>query len=324
MDNAKQNPSWSPKAHLIVGIIIMIIFGFVALYKFLPNYAAPLPDLLWKQEPNLLALSNIERLDQAGLLFIRLQDGKEQFIAGNWQVNFSDSGAYVFGEFPEGYSKQTDQQIYFISNDRIHEITLTGFSDQITAVHEDPTATYIFIETLSEKSTFYCIAKRILDGSPSCQQLNINKPTRAQWNPEQEWELMLKTEEGKLYTYDPQEKKMHFISPDDKPEQHQQLTLLFTASIKPQQFMLGDQENNFWRFLNIVLVKNAEGWSWHRIPLRTQKIAWLADDEHLLIVEQHRLSILELPTNKLAPVIEEDTVGRKTIIIQHNNYNLAL
>lgn len=324
MYNTLKKPNWQLKIFISLGTAAIIVVGLIIINKFFLIHRVSLQDIHWTQAPNLFAIQDVKRLNHNGILFIRPQDGKEQFLAGNWNVNFTIVGAYVFGEFPKGYSSQTGQQIYFVSANLIHDIELDDLTSNISAIHEDSSGTYVFIESNNNDNTQYCIVKQILAKSSVCQQLNINKNARAKWNPRQKYELALKTENNEFYAYDTQKNKMNLINPDDKPEQYQQFNSLFTDSVEPRKLALANQEYNFWRFLNIIFIKKADKWSLHRVPIKTKKIAWFDDGEHLLIVEHDRISILELSTNNLATAIEEKNIGEKPIIIRHNNYDIAL
>lgn len=302
--------------------IIGFIFIFVALFlfagwRFGKTTNISLTDLRWERPPSFVAVEGIQREKQTGLLFVRLNDGKEQFLAGTWHVAFSESGAYAYGSFPKGYSKEDGQHIYYLSGDgRIYHIQLADASLPITYIQEDPDTNYLFIEVTREHGRSFCVIPRLNEDKPSCQQLDVNGISNGLWNPAKAHELVIKTTTGQIFTFDPWEKKPHLIDPTDN--QYQELTKLFTN--QPNTLT---QKPLTIRLLSLLIIKQNKSWHFVHIPIFA-KIEWLQDWAHLIVVNRNNLSILEPFTKKEAPLKQERAISEHPVFIRSNGFDRKL
>lgn len=287
---------------LVIGAVglIIILIG-VSVYLFLPIHASSLSNIQWKNSPPLLVFQNVGRLDRTGMLFVRPNDSRELFFAGEWQAEKSNNAFYAFGEFPPDYNEAKGQQLYFVSSDTVHQIKLSLDPGQkITSVRENPKSTYFFIEITKDNKSYYCIAKRVFPSDLSCKTLTLNKRTQARWNPDKERELVILTEDNVLFTYENELKRVHL---NENKEQYQQLSALFLP-VSVAEY------GKFWRFFNIMAMQKADNYTLYRIPFFIKNIFWFVDDNHLLLVASNSVRVFELSTRKYAPIITEEYIGR--------------
>lgn len=315
----------------IIPIFIIPLAFFYFLIDLLPSIEqfqeVDLAGLRWDIEPNMIALQDMERENNRGLLFIRLKDGKEQFIAGNWQADFSDSGnVYAFGEFPDGYFDQTGQQIYAVIDGRkVIDINLDNLADKkIVSIQENPAGTYLFIEASSDSSTIYCLTEGVGGGRRECQQLSIlTSVSQGLWNPNQPRELVIKTKDGAIVVHDPWEKDPHLVSPVEEPERYIELASLFDRPMpKANKINAKDEEFRYWQFLNLMMIKDADSWRFFKTPFGA-RLAWLIDGQHLLLKEADGLGVIEYGTDKIAPVLREN-ISDKKVELRNQSFDLVI
>lgn len=290
---------------LVIGGVGLIIIIFVATaYLFLPMRASSLSNIQWRSATSLLVFQNVGRMDRSGLLFVRPNDSRELFFAGDWQAEKSNNVFYAFGEFPPDYNEVKGQQLYFVSSDTVHQIKLSLDPGQkITSVRENPKSTYFFIEITKDDKSYYCIAKRVFPGDLSCQTLSLNKRAQARWNPDKEREIVVLTEDSALFTY---ENELKRVQPNENKERYQQLSALFLP-------ISAVEYGKFWRFFNITAIQKDRGYELYRFPFSVKDISWFVDDNHILLVSLNSVRVFELSTRKYAPIITEEHIG-KTLI----------
>jgi hypothetical protein len=244
--------------------------------------------------PQFIALSPVERDGYSGILLVRLSDGIEQFIAGDWNVNFSPQGTlYAFGYFPDGYSSQTGQQVYVIESDNITDITVSGIDGNIASIRENALGTYMLIEVVHDDVRTYCLTERDTNQTPVCTQLTIPDGGTAQWNPFADHEVVIQNGVGQILLYDPWNPGFRDVSADDH-EQLNALNALFTEPV--------NEPRTIYNFANLAVVKQGGAWHWLRIPWFA-KIAWLADQTHLLASTQDQLIVIDTVQQTYSEVI---------------------
>lgn len=291
--------------------ITLIAIFFVVSKLLIPITSVTLSEMHWKEVNNFIAIKDVSREGQpTGILFINLRDGKEQFIAGQWEVNFGNSeNMYVFGEFPDGFSKQTGQQMYLLEGKRnIYDIEMKNLPGRLVAVEENPLSTYLFLTMTTTTRTSFCILERAELHNPECLQLDIPAISKGKWHPKKDHELVIKTTNEAIYIYDPWGGKPKEISKKQSPDEYEKLTSFFTV-----------KENNHtkeWQIIKYGTIvvshfKNKRFIS--RVPLFSN-IIQLPSEQHLLIKEKNKLSILKISDNKQTILLEEKNIGTKKII----------
>lgn len=311
---------------IAAGLIASLAFLIILPRLIFPFHTVTLQDLKWSKAPALIAIHNIQREGKKGLLFLRLKDGKEQFIIGHWQVDYSDIGnAFVYGEPIIGEPDKPGQQIYVIENaSQLFHLQLLNAKNPIVSIQENPAQTYLFIETRGENQSAYCIIEKLSSKPQSCAQLNVqNTITQGIWNPKKERELVLKTNNGEIYVRDAWEAKIKHIEEQTEPELYKELTALFNHHYKEHTITASEGPHSFIRFMNFILVKHEKGWRLQRVPLGS-KIDWLVDDNHLLVKTRDQISILEFQTGNLAPLLKEPGVGEKMIEFRNAQVDQSL
>lgn len=278
------------KRLLIAGTIVVVLIGFV--WCGLTWYASPLQavvlsGLQWTS-PQFLALSSVQRDGYPGILFVRLSDGTEQFIAGDWKTNLSQKGnAYAFGYFPDGYSTQIGQQVYAIQPTSVTDITVSDTAGAIVSIRENGSGTYMLIEMLQDDTRFYCLAELNTEQTPVCTDITVPGGGTARWNPLADHEVVIQNAVGEILLYDPWNPGFRDVSADDS-EQFNALNDLFTDTADPPAAV--------YNFGNLAVVKSAGTWQWLRIPWFAQ-VALIGDSSHLLALTSNSLVVID-STNK--------------------------
>ena len=127
--------------------------------------------------------------------------------------------------------------------------------------------------------------------------------------------LAISAIEGMLKTLDPYSAYL-------TPERYKELLSLMQESLLAEPSSSPFRDARIFSFLNLVLVQKKSAWSVHRIPWFT-KIAWLWDNDHLLLKERNALSVLELSTSKRATIKLLPDVHSKTVLF-HNTLDRRL
>lgn len=292
----------------VCAFIFSLLIGVVEAYVRTIRIAqVTYADLHWDNAPGLIALSPSQKNGETGLLFIRLRDGKEQFLAGNWKMDFTSYGnTFIYG-YPPTFSKENKQQLYYIeSGEKISRVDIVNQPGEIKTIQENPQTSYLFIEFSDDKNSSFCIVERYGSGDTSCKQLDVTKISRGVWNPKKERELVIKTSASELYTFDPWEKRPIKISSSDS--QFGALSALF-ESAKPQPVL---QNILQFTFLNVLIVKEGSKFQFFRVPFNA-KTAWLIDTDHILFKEKNASGILERSTKKYVPLFYDTKNTSPTI-----------
>lgn len=279
------------------GLFFAVLIGGVEWHVRTVHIAqASFTDLHWSKTPGLIVLSPSQRDGKTGLLFIRLRDGKEQFLAGNWKADFTPYGnVFVYG-YPPSDMDENKQQLYYIeSGEKISHIDIKNSPGAISAVQENPKASYLFIEFTNDTSTSFCIIERYGPQDTDCKQLDVTQVSQGKWNPTKERELVIKTSTHELYTFDPWEKRPIKINSSDS--NYQTLTALFEQG-KPQ---LSVKQTMQFAFLNILAIKEGPLLQLFRIPFGAQT-AWIIDTDHILFKAHNAIGVIERSTKKFVPL----------------------
>lgn len=301
----------------VIGVIICIHIWFISVTE-----SAGLEDLKWQNIPNIIAIQSSFRENHQGILFIKLNNGAEQFIAGNWEASFADSGnVYAFGEFPPNYSSQTGQQLYLIAGDeKIYDIELTS-SDLIISIQENRQASYLLIEVESSQGKIFCVAELNLEKNLDCEQINLDSEGQGLWNPGEDHQAVVKNKQDEMFTLDPWDPKLNHVDSQEEPEKYNELLALFENQEKYQPNKVKDK--SFWKIANLVIVKDQDnGWSFYPVPILS-RAAPLSDGQHILIKERSQLSVLDLVTRQSATFLEEN-IGNKEIQFRNSEFDQSL
>lgn len=293
---------------IICGLFFALLIGSVELYvQTIHITQSSFTDLRWDQPPGLIALSPSQKEGKTGLLFIRLRDGKEQFLAGNWKTSFTPYGnAFVYG-YPPSTTNENKQQLYYIeSGEKISHIDIKNKPGDINAIQENHKTSYLFIEFTNDTSTSFCIIERFGSGDTDCKQLDITKISQGVWNPAKERELVIKTSAHELYTFDPWEKRPIKINSSDS--NYRALTMLFEntkARSSPKQVLQ-------FVLLNILVIKEGSLIQLFQIPFGAHT-AWIGDTDHVIFKTNTASGILERSTKKYVPLFYDTKHASSTI-----------
>ena len=284
---------------IVCGIFFASIIGVVELYvgTMRPAHVS-YTDLHWEQPPGLIALNPVKKNNERGLLFLRLRDGEEQFLAGEWKTNFTPYGnVFVYGYAPNSATEKKQILYYIESGERISRITIKNQPGEIVAVQENPKTSYLFIEFTNNKRTSFCLVERYgSTGNTNCKQLDVSTIARGAWNPNAERELVIKIAGDEIYTFDPWEKRPVKIS--SKNPHYSELKNVFTRQPNADSSHQGIFQHSF---STILAVKEKSTIRFFRIP-KSAQTTWLTDKNHILLKTKNEAGILELSTNKYVPI----------------------
>ena len=304
--------------------IIAVIFCINIWYNTLIK-PVNLESLKWQKIPNIIAISDSHRENNDGILFVKLQNGDEQFIAGQWEVSFTDSGnVYAFGEFPPNYSSQKGQQLYLISDDeKIYDIEINIDNNTIISIQESHDTAYMLVEIKTATGKIYCVAEQTnTEKSTDCEQINISGEGQGLWHPNKDHEAVVKDNNDNIFTLDPWNPILNHIDSGNESEQYTELLAFFKDQDQNKPNTVDNK--TFWKIANLIVVKdNDGGWSFHPVPFFA-KTNWISDGEHLLIKEGNKLSVLDIMTHELATVLEEDGIGNHKIQFRVTNIDQIL
>lgn len=302
-------------ALFILSAILLIGFLFMMIVKI--RYPIALVDLAairWETVPNTVSLFPAQREGREGILFIRLKDGKEQFIAGNWKAHSAPSGSvYTFGEFPQGYSSSTGQQLYAIKlSNVIQKIDLGGVTGTIVSVDENPRGTYLLMSMLKDGEQSFCVIEQGDASSVTgCQRLSIDHLVQGVWHPTKDHELLLRDAQGVEYVFDPWEDektRIRRIDPDSNPKEYLDIQNIFQGDSHGSAF----QDRPLQSFLNLLMVSSGATRSYYHVPLFS-RVMWLRDGHHLLVKRGQALFVMDLSARSTALVLDESWVTRTTV-----------
>lgn len=303
--------------------------GFLAFRFYLSPKSLSLEQLKWENAPPIVAFNDVKRTDLSGLLFLRLKDGKEQFIAGGWHAFFrSPSDVLSLGEFPLGYSSSTGQYLYILDGgERLYGVSLDRFKERVSSVRLNQNNAYLLFKTQNDGTIGFCVAEWQKIVHPDCKPIRVSEMRKAMWDPASDHTAVVQTATGTLYRADPWNNGMEhpqMIDPDKEAVQIATLNKLFsepvksdsdgTAILKPQIV---------WRFLDFVVIREHKTWSVLRPP-QGSSLAWLDDGEHLLVTQADRLSVYEIKTRSIATLISDKDIGTKTLSSYRNKSQTAL
>lgn len=298
------------KKLLIAGTILVVLIGFV--WCGLTLYASPLQavvltDVQWAS-PQFLALSSVQQDGYPGILFVRLSDGAEQFIAGDWKTNLSQKGnAYAFGYFPDGYSTQTGQQVYAIQPTSVTDITVSDTAGAIVSIRENGSGTYMLIEMLKDDTRFYCLAELNTEQTPVCTDITVPGGGTARWNPLADHEVVIQNAVGEISLYDPWNPGFQAVSADTK--EFSSLNALFAGGTQQLQVAL-------YHFGNIAVIKQDDHWQWLRIPWFAQ-VALIGDSTHLLAMNSNTLVVIDSVSKTYSNITAYE--GQSNLAVQFYN-----
>lgn len=310
------------RAHLLFVIILGLLgIGFLALF-FFPLPTRSLDKLVWKASSYLIAIPHADREGKEGTLFLRVKDGKEQFMSGQWSVFYaSNDSVYLYGSFSiDEAVSSTGLHLYNIyGGDKIYDIPLEHVSGSIVSTQENGIGTYVLLGSTSGTRTQYCLMTHLESKVPLCPTIGLPDVKNALWNPEKEHELVLQTASGTLFTVDPWEKEEgspRAVTSDTDPKRLEQLSALFQVPAVDPRVSPGSDKKTLHTFLNLALVTDAHGWTLHWLPPGAD-VAWYFDADHFLVKESNRISLYDLKSRMFSTLLEEKGVGKKSLLF-HN------
>jgi len=324
----KKNLSLSVGAIIVLAATITAI-GFASQYT--PFKFVPLDEMQWDQPPGLVAVKSVEREGQKnGTLFIRLKDGKEQFVYEGWDVKFSDYGSAF--AFQKEYAPPADSPyvLYYIEDGRnITKLTIENSGGYIKDMQENPLRTYLFAEIVKKNASTFCILERVASNSSAnkdqkCLELGISDVDRGLWDPNHERELVVKTTSDRIFTLDPWEKRPRQIYAEgDTKQTYEALLQLFQEKTGDASSYYGSSsKKRFFQlpFASIII----EDRKWTLLPLTTEtKLSWI-DDEHLLAKRGDSLDIIEYKTRRIAELLNEKDIHTKPVLIHVQGNDIEL
>lgn len=312
-------------AHLL-GIIAIpaIVIGGVC-WRFSRTETAKLSDLRWaKNAPTFVIEKEAAKKAYTGPLFIRLRDGKDQFIAGNWDLSFDESNIFAYGNFAKStstadatstsiFSPTTGPYVLRIDEDAIAILEQKKLNGKALSGINSLNGSYIGL-TIDSKDHPFCVIETTADQKDRpCIDVPVDQTDEVAWNPMVDHEIVTRSATGSIATIDLWDgSAMHknVLTRVDNQKKYDTLTHAFPAK--------QDEQTKIQRAMGVTAIRNEKGWHFFRLP-SDARVTMLSDENHLLIQEKNDLQILEISTKKIAPLYHEDGIGQKEILSPHSS-----
>lgn len=289
---------------------IIVVFGLYGAGLWFGRPAeADYSNLNWDRIPSVIAISPVEQNEYSGVLFIRLQDGVEQFIPGTWETSFSEQGnVYVFGSYPEEYPIEEKKKLYEIfQGESILDIDLQNTEGDILAVEENQQGTYLLVKIKKNQTTYFCIAERMGQVASECDELNLFGEGNATWDPQQEHQVVVQNSAGEILTYDPWNPGLMPVTAEEAPEQYAYLESVLTG----QAPEMTNTPKLFHVLQWIVGVANQKPFV-YRVPVGSSA-KLITDQTHAVVVGKKTIRVIELDTGKAVQVYTHQKMQEKVI-----------
>lgn len=321
------------KSSILYVFALLVTVTAVAVFALADKYTSFSPvslnEIHWDQPPGLIAIKGIEREGHDdGTLFIRLKDGKEQFVYEGWDVKFSDYGsAFAFQkEFIP--STDTPHVLYYLQDGEfVTKLTIENSGGYIKDAEENPGRTYVFVELVKNNTSTFCILERVpssgtVVGDQQCLELGISDVDSGLWNPGHERELVVKTKSNRIFTLDPWEKRPRQIyATGDSKKSYDAFIELFTKKTTDPSFYYGAQPK---RFIQLPIATLVQDTTWSILPPMTDaKLAWV-DDGHIVAKRSDSLEIIEYKTGRVAGLLYQSHMKDKPTLIHTQGNDIEL
>lgn len=300
---------------IIAGVVLgILVFGLLGLQQFFGYQTTTLSAMTWKDDkPPLIAIPDETREGHTGLLFVRLQDAKEQFIAGTWDESFTDAGdTFAFGTFPPGYSSSTGQQMYAIrGGTKIYSIDLKGMNGTVWSVDESKNLAYLAVSLAGSHGPSVCVSDWSGTDKPTCDAARAPGLVKSVWDPASDHILVSEDASGTIYAMDMWNNGLVSstkLLAGSTSTEYARLSSLFNPP--------PPKEPDMWKLGDFLVVDDAGQWSLHRVPSGA-KLGWLDDGAHLLVKQADHVGVYDLKTSRYAPVLDESGIGLKRIVYRH-------
>lgn len=243
-------------------IILIGIYGYLFFVNNIKLEKINISNEKWLEQPGLIAIQYKEN-NQPIHSFLRLSDGKEEKLQGNWNYKFffQDEIA-IFGSKPEN---PNDQMLFILNTKGGTMLNPSILPGPVFSVSQNPKGTYLLLSgvipaTATSTQTYYtCVTERKghLD---SCleirkdilknEKIDSTSSFQSFWDLNDSRRLAIKEIGGKnrLFFYDPWEKSPVLVTDPKLIES--------TQNITNPKIALKASEDAFERFGNIVIFKN--------------------------------------------------------------------
>lgn len=303
----------------------VLVFGYLVFVVsvLLSVQVKPLVELSFKRAASyLIAVPSVKRDGVNGVMTLRVRDGKEQFVPGKWDIFYaSNSSVYLYG-ISSGFtgSSTTGPHLYnFLEGSKIFDIPLNSVSGSVIGIQENRPSTYLLIKSIVDEGahTRYCLMEHLASKAPPCPVIGLSDIDQAVWSTENEHELVFLTKSGDVYTVDPwenQEGAPLAVSAEKDGDRFVKLKNLFQSLTLDPIHTSGNDSTSLMQIVNLAFVKDLKGkMSVYCLPLGSS-IAWYFDQQHFLVKEKNRISIYDLLTRTLHPLLEEKGIGEGVVL----------
>lgn len=308
------------------GILIVMALPARALPKFRPiilstifTYeTAPIPDLQFGFGAGLLSIAPYKQNDEGGTMLIRLDDGMEQFMPGSWTFELTQfENAIIYGVQPnKNQNDPKNQEIYFIHKGiKIIPITPDEKPGLVASVKENIRATYLFItfKNATKPGESFCVYEIVGSHDTSCLALPLDHIARGAWipHPKRYHTLILQTENGSFFRYDPWGEKIEPILETDN-EYQEAGALIEKEYFEEKKSQKRDYSFTMFRIPFFFITLEGGRIGIYRRPLFST-VSPIEDDQHFLIKTNTSLSVVELTTKKTADLAIRPDMNKKKI-----------
>ncbi len=311
------------REYLFTALVILIVALSVA-WGQVRTTEAKLSDLHWdKNAQSFIIETNAKKDKFTGPLLIKLHDGKDQFISGDWTLSFNGPDVFGYGNFAKSsstadvaatstsiFSPHTGPYVMQVADDKISILEEKNLAAPIALGSHSINSSYFGLQLKNDDHTF-CIIELTEDRKDRpCVTVPVTKDDLVAWNPMIDHQLIVRSSTGTISSIDVWDGKDMKKTPIESASQRQTLNRTIA-----EQIPLSPLEMR--RYWNILAVKLATGWKAFHIPAGSHATL-LSDNDHVLIREKNTLSVLEISTRKIAPLYKSNGIGESQIVTRNS------
>lgn len=269
------------KVFLVLCIVTFSLFISLKVEKF---EDIVLQKMHWKKQPSIIFLSPVVKNNKQGAMLVRVSDGKENFLPGDWNVSFADTGTtYIF----------SGAKIYSINDsEKIIPLELPHKGAVIEEIIENKEGNFIAIKySDSKNSNKYCIMPKglLLGEKPIlCAEIGVTDGEGwGMWHPEEDAVFLFKNSKQEFYIWNDFSKKPTFIDKDLSAELYATVRNYFSNDrrlTKPKGINL----------FGIIIFKNKKGESVFIRKSFRASAGFIQDASHIWMHDADTLFIYDL------------------------------
>lgn len=270
----------------------------------------PLETLSGPNQPTFIAIDEVERNQQTGLLVLRLTDAQQQFLPGDWQVSFVGlDQLYAFGSFPSEETQYSGQQLFLFEGDQIMDLKVKNIPGKITQVTENASGTQIRISASSQDTTFYCFSSLVAGTALACNQLNIESGGLATWDPDNEEQILVSKPSGEIYTYNFADPGLVEVDATQDADRFSRFKTALDSSQPP-----ATSQPSVFKVLSWIFVRTSAGWEYVKTPIFST-VSMLNNEGFGVFLTRTELKIFNAQAHVQSSLVSEGDFKKSKLLV---------